>query len=85
MMLQQKCFLDIARSEKLLSEIIFIGADVIILPNTKIGNNAIVGAGTVVTKDIPDNSVVVGNPGRVINSCDAYIERNRPAIHCTIF
>ena len=34
-------------------------------------------AGTVVTKDIPDNSVVVGNPGRVINSCDAYIERKR--------
>ena len=41
----------------------------------KIGNNVIIGAGTIVTKDIPDNSVVVGNPGRVVSSCDAYIEK----------
>ena len=59
---------------------VFIGADAIILPNTRIGNNVIIGAGTVVTYDIPDNSVVAGNPGRVINSCDAYIERNRKFI-----
>lgn len=59
---------------------VFIGADAIILPNTRIGNNVIIGAGTVVTYDIPDNSVVAGTPGRVINSCDAYIERNRKFI-----
>lgn len=40
----------------------------------------IIGAGTIVTKDIPDNSVVVGNPGRVVSSCDAYIEKNRKLI-----
>lgn len=34
----------------------------------KIGNNVIIGAGAVVVKDIPDNSVAVGNPARVIRS-----------------
>lgn len=35
-----------------------------------------IGAGTVVTKDIPDNSVVIGVPAKVIGSCDAFIKRN---------
>lgn len=43
---------------------IAIGATV--LPNIKIGTNSIVGAGSVVTKDIPDNVVVYGNPARLI-------------------
>ena len=46
---------------------------------SKVGK-VIIGAGTIVTKDIPDNSVVVGNPGRVVSSCDAYIEKNRKLI-----
>ena len=37
----------------------------------KIGNNVIIGAGTVVTKDIPDNSVVVGNPCKIVGSYDS--------------
>ena len=36
------------------------------MPDVTIGNNVVIGAGTVVTKSIPDNSVVVGNPGRII-------------------
>ena len=43
-----------------------IGSGSIVLPHVKIGNNVIVGAGSVVTKDIPDNSMVVGVPAKVI-------------------
>ncbi|NOR68341.1 MAG: N-acetyltransferase [Methylomarinum sp.] len=43
-----------------------IGANATILPNITIGNNAMVGAGAVVTKDVPDNAVVVGNPAYIV-------------------
>lgn len=45
---------------------VWIGARVIILPGKKIGKGVIIGAGAVVTKDVPDYAVVVGNPARVI-------------------
>jgi acetyltransferase-like isoleucine patch superfamily enzyme len=44
-----------------------IGANSTILPGVKIGRNALIGAGSVVTKDVPEGAVVVGNPARVIN------------------
>lgn len=44
----------------------WIGARVCILPGVTIGENAIVGTGSVVTKDVPDNCVAVGNPARVV-------------------
>ncbi len=44
----------------------WIGARVNILPGVTIGENAIIGTGSIVTKDIPDNAVAVGNPARVI-------------------
>jgi acetyltransferase-like isoleucine patch superfamily enzyme len=46
----------------------FIGIGAMILPGVKIGNEVIVGAATVITHDIPSNSVVVGNPGRIIKN-----------------
>lgn len=46
----------------------FIGANSIIMPGVKVGDNCIVGAGSVVTKDVPDNSLVVGNPARILKS-----------------
>ena len=46
---------------------VWIGGSVTILPGVKIGNNVTIGAGSVVTKDIPDNVVAVGNPCRVIS------------------
>lgn len=54
----------------------FIGAGSTILPNVKIGNNCIVGAAAVVTKSVPDNSVVGGNPAKVICTVENYFERN---------
>lgn len=45
---------------------VWIGGSVTILPGVKIGNNVTIGAGSVVTKDIPDNVVAVGNPCKVI-------------------
>lgn len=45
-----------------------IGANATILPGVKIGRNAMVGAGAVVTKDVPDNAVVVGNPAKIIKT-----------------
>ena len=46
----------------------FIGSNSIIMCGVKIGNEVIVGAGAVVTKDVPDNSIVAGNPARIIRS-----------------
>jgi acetyltransferase-like isoleucine patch superfamily enzyme len=48
----------------------FIGIGCILLPNTKIGNNCIIGAGSVVRGIIPDNSVVMGNPAKIIMSTE---------------
>lgn len=44
----------------------WLGARVSVLPGVTIGENAIVGTGSVVTKDIPDNCIAVGNPAHVI-------------------
>ena len=50
---------------------VWIGLNVTILPGVTIGENAVVGAGSVVTKDVPDNAVVVGNPAKVIKYLDS--------------
>ena len=44
----------------------FIGARAIILPGVTIGDEVIVGAGAVVTKDVPSNCIVAGNPAKII-------------------
>lgn len=47
---------------------VFIGMNALVLPGVTIHRNCIIGAGSVVTKDIKENSVVVGNPCRIIRS-----------------
>ena len=49
----------------------WIGANAVILPGVSVGKHAIVGAGSVVTKDVPDYAVAVGNPARIIKMLDA--------------
>ena len=44
----------------------FIGANAIIMCGVRIGNEVIVGSGAIVTKDIPDNCIVAGNPARIL-------------------
>ena len=46
----------------------WIGAGAIILPGVTVGENSIVGAGAVVTKNVPDNTIVTGNPAKVIRN-----------------
>ncbi len=53
-----------------------IGMNVIIMPGVKIGKNCIIGCGAIVTKDIPDDSVAVGVPAKVIEDIETYIKKN---------
>lgn len=54
---------------------VFIGANVTILPNIEIGEGAIVGAGSVVTKNIPSNMVFAGNPAKPICTVEEYKQK----------
>lgn len=50
---------------------VWIGGNATILPGVSIGDNAVVGAGSVVTRDVAPNTVVAGNPAKVIRTCAA--------------
>ena len=56
---------------------VFIGCNTTILPGVKIGPNAVIGAGSIVTKDVPPNTVVAGNPAKVISTFDEFIEKRK--------
>jgi acetyltransferase-like isoleucine patch superfamily enzyme len=59
-----------------------IGVNVTLLPFVRIGDNAMIGAGSVVTRDVPDNAVVYGSPARVhgtVNELVDIIERVSPS------
>ena len=47
---------------------VWFGGNCVVLPGVNIGSNTVIGAGSIVTKDIPDNVVAVGNPCRVLRS-----------------
>lgn len=47
-----------------------IGAGAVILPGVTIGENSIIGAGAVVTKDVPPNKIVIGNPAKVVGDVE---------------
>lgn len=46
------------------------GRNVTVLPGVTVGKNCVVGAGSLVTRDVPDNSLVLGSPGRVVRKLE---------------
>jgi acetyltransferase-like isoleucine patch superfamily enzyme len=51
-----------------IGDLVFVGTRTIVLKGVKIGNHSVIGAGSVVTSDIPENCLAAGNPARVIRS-----------------
>lgn len=51
---------------------VWIGANCVILPGVKIGDNSVIGAGSVVTKDVPSNVIAFGNPCKVHRAIDEH-------------
>ena len=58
-----------------LGDNVWLGGSVVVCPGVTIGENSIVGAGAVVTRDVPANSIAVGNPARVIRALDPTLPR----------
>ena len=56
---------------------VFIGAESVVLPGVTIGSNVVIGANSTVTRDIPENSVAVGSPARVISTLEAYLKKEQ--------
>jgi maltose O-acetyltransferase len=59
---------------------VFIGVNSIILPSVTIGSNSIIGSGSVVTKDVPNNAVVAGNPAKIINGLNIFLGKHKEKI-----
>ena len=59
-------------------ENVWIGANSVVLPGVTIGKNSVIGAGSIVTKDIPENVVAVGNPCKVVRPIS---ERDKEYFH----
>ena len=54
---------------------VWIGSDSTILPGVEIGDGAIIGAGSTVTKNIPQNTIVAGNPAKIIKKIDVNFDK----------
>lgn len=52
-----------------------IGWNAMIMPGVSIGNNVVIGCGAIVTKDVPNNTVVAGVPAKVIETIEEYCEK----------
>lgn len=59
---------------------VHVGARSIIMPGVTIGDNCIIGAYSVVTKDVPDNTIVAGNPAKPIGKTDEYINKHKELV-----
>lgn len=73
-----KRYLDYTKVAKIkIEDNAFIGARALIMPGVTIGRNAIVAAGSIVTKSVPEGSVVGGNPAKIIAKTEDYINKHR--------
>lgn len=59
-----------------IGDYVYIGSNSLIMPGVRIGNNVLIAAGSVITKSIPDNVVVGGNPAKYICSLEDYLSKN---------
>jgi len=64
---------DIAKPIRIGNEC-FFGASVVVVPGVTIGDNVVVGAGSVVTKDVPSNTIVCGNPAKPVKQLEPFVE-----------
>lgn len=55
----------------------FIGNNAIILPGISVGPNAVIGAGAIVNDDVPENSVVAGNPAKVVSTKEDFLKKHK--------
>ena len=62
----------------------FIGYGTIVMPNVRIGDNCIVCPGSVVIDSIPENSVVRGNPARIVATREEWVRENRQSPHLVV-
>src|SRR5690554_1294327 len=53
----------------------YIGEGAFIMPGVKIGNDVIIGAGSIVTKSIPDGKIAAGNPARIVGETKDFVEK----------
>ena len=56
---------------------VFIGVNTIIMPGVTVGSRVVIGAGSVVTRDVSDGVVVAGNPARIIRDFDSFEKQVR--------
>lgn len=61
-----------------IGEDVWVGGGAIILPGVSIGSRSVIGAGSVVTRDVPEDVFAAGNPCRVIRAIDATVPRDQP-------
>jgi maltose O-acetyltransferase len=59
---------------------VWIGGGAILLPGVQVGRNAVIGAGAVVTRGVPANTVVAGNPARVIREIETGVPPETPSL-----
>ncbi|MFT6601870.1 MAG: acetyltransferase-like isoleucine patch superfamily enzyme [Dokdonia donghaensis] len=63
---------------------VWLGSNCVVLPEVRIGDNSIIGAGAIVTKNIPDFSIAVGNPAKVIAKiCSRCLKKNSLETVCS--
>jgi acetyltransferase-like isoleucine patch superfamily enzyme len=62
-----------------------IGSGATILCSVTIGENAIVGAGSVVTRDVPANTVVAGNPARIFRTIESLTQPEKEELQCVLY